>query len=408
MNTGISDVSDKQPPKGTPAAPDTSQQATPTARDGITQGASGTENTLYKTANQTHVHNDSKAFFRNIPNFDGTKDGCTTRAFIKCCKRARTFVPQISEENIVFSLMGKLKREYGAKVIEEDFKTIDDLTTFIRARFESPPVPYTVRIAQFNSMQQEQRERVSDYGEGVTSILREIIDEITQANRGGKEQEKKLVTQIAVDAFIKGLQPQYVKRLKTMKFDKLVHAIKEAVEAETLCEKFPNLGMGNNYTASCLNIQPQQKQNTQNTRNTQTLNRQNNHCNYCNRSGQERSECRVRKRENDQKYRNNQNTNIDNDQRWNNNRNNYNNRSNNSNTNNRNNMPSQNNNQNYRNTRNENNQYSGHIATECRKCIYDERQRQNNFPVTETNRSTEAQAGDEQGSPHNSAPMGNP
>ncbi|KAK0071396.1 hypothetical protein PV325_013004, partial [Microctonus aethiopoides] len=299
-------------------------QSNQTIGDGIATGASGANTTLYRTANQTNTYNDPKSFLKFIPIFDGTKEGCTPRAFIKFCERARTLLPQMNKENIVFALMSKFKGEYAARIIEEDIRTIDNLIKFIRSHFESPPVSYTDRIVEFQSVRQAQYERVSVYGERITKILREIVDDITQSDADG-------------------LRPQYVRLLKNVKFERLALAIKEATEAETLCTEFPNLGIAENNTASCFNVQCEQKQNTR------TPHTNNKHCNYCSRVGHEWSECRVRKRNNDFKYGNTQNTrNIN--QKWNNNQNNMN-------TNNRNNIPN-NNNQNYRNNRNNNNQYS--------------------------------------------------
>ncbi|KAK0157194.1 hypothetical protein PV328_011762 [Microctonus aethiopoides] len=401
---------------------------------GDATGAGGANASLYRTANQTNTYNDPKSFLKFIPNFDGTKEGCTPRALIKCCERARTLIPQMNEENIVFALMSKFKGEYAARIIEEDIRTIDNLIKFIRSNFENPSVSYTDRIVEFQSVRQAQYERVSAYGERVTKILREVIDDITQSDMDGKEETERIITAIAVKGFIKGLRPQYVRLLKNVKFERLALAIEEATGAEALCTEYPNLGIIENNTASCFNVQREQKQNTQ------TAHTNNKHCNYCNRVGHEWIERRVKKREDELKYGNTQNTgNI----------NKYNNQ-NNMNTNNKNNIPN-NNNQNYRNNRSNNNQYPdnnrrnnsnyqnnrfnanrnqrqnnqnnssnqyniqcnycqkfGHIATECRKRMYEERQRQNNFPVTENNRSAEAQAGNEQGAPRNGAPTGNP
>ncbi|KAK0169794.1 hypothetical protein PV328_010435 [Microctonus aethiopoides] len=320
-----------------------------TVGNGIATGASGVNTTLFRTANQTNPYDDPKSFFKFIPNFNGTKGSCSTRAFIKYCEKSKTYLNQTSERSIVYSLMGKFRGEYAKSIADEDIDTIDNLITFIRLNFEDPaPIPYTTRILEFGSIRQGQYERVLVYGERVTKILREIVDDITQSDADGKEERKKIVTQFAVRAFIKGLRPQYVRLLKTLKFERLALAIKEATEAETLCTEYPNLGIENN-TVSCFNVQREQKQNTR------TPHTNNKHCNYCNRVGHEWSECRVRKRDNDFKYGNTQNTrNIN--QKWNNTGTNYNNQ-NNMNTNNRNNIPN-NSNQNYKNNRSNNNQYS--------------------------------------------------
>ncbi|KAK0092779.1 hypothetical protein PV326_000613 [Microctonus aethiopoides] len=170
--------------------------------------------------------------------------------------------------------------EYAARIIEEDIRTMDNLIKFIRSHFEGPPVPYTDRIVEFKSVRQAQYERVSVYGDRVTKILREIVDDITQSDADGKEEREKIVTEIAVSAFIKGLRPQYVRLLKKVKFERLALAIKEAIEAKTLCTEFSNLGTENN-TISCFNVQREQKQNTR------TSYTNNKHCNYCNRVGHE-------------------------------------------------------------------------------------------------------------------------
>ncbi|KAK0072927.1 hypothetical protein PV325_010525 [Microctonus aethiopoides] len=412
-----------------------------TVGDGTTQGASGADNTLYRTANQTNANNDLKSFLKYVPNFDGTEEGCTTRAFIICCEKTREFLPQTNEENIVFALMSKFKGRYAAKIIEEKIKTIDNLIAFIRSQFESPPVPYTDRIVNFKSFRQGHKEKVAVYGNRVKDLLCEIVDEINQSEGDNKEEREKFVTEMAVSGFLKGLRPQYVRLLKKMKFEKLTFAIKEAIEAETLCNEFPNLAMENN-AASCFNVQHERKQNAQ------LQDRNNKNCNYCNRTGHEWSECRVRKRDNDSKYGNDRNVRNVN-QQWNSNRNNYNNRGNN-NINNSNNIPSNNRNQNNRNNRGSNNQYTdnnrsnnsnyqnnrsnanknhrqnsqnnssnryniqcsychklGHIAIECRKRIYEEQHRQNGFPALENNRPSETQPGNEQGAPRSGAPTGN-
>ncbi|KAK0074542.1 hypothetical protein PV325_008173 [Microctonus aethiopoides] len=176
--------------------------------------------------------------------------------------------------------MSKFKGEYAARIIEEDIRTMDNLIKFIRSHFEGPPVPYTDRIVEFKSVRQAQYERVSVYGDRVTKILREIVDDITQSDADGKEEREKIVTEIAVSAFIKGLRPQYVRLLKKVKFERLALAIKEAIEAKTLCTEFSNLGTENN-TISCFNVQREQKQNTR------TSYTNNKHCNYCNRVGHE-------------------------------------------------------------------------------------------------------------------------
>ncbi|KAK0156796.1 hypothetical protein PV328_012298, partial [Microctonus aethiopoides] len=83
---------------------------------------------------------------------------------------------------------------------------------------------------------------------------------------------------MAVSGFLKGLRPQYVRLLKKMKFEKLTFAIKEAIEAETLCNEFPNLAMENN-AASCFNVQHERKQNDSkygNNRNARDVNQHNN------------------------------------------------------------------------------------------------------------------------------------
>ncbi|KAK0092762.1 hypothetical protein PV326_000643 [Microctonus aethiopoides] len=212
-----------------------------------------------QTLNQSYT--EAKQFFKLVPNFDGTPASFGTRAFIRYCEKARTSIPAISEKHVGLSLINECKGELAGQIFDAEIGTVDHLIKYIKTHFEVPTVPYTRRLVEFQKLKQNPQERVAAFGNRVTMILRTIIADITNSESIHKSAEERIVIQCAIDAFIAGLKPQYVRLLLEIKFEKLSSAIEAALNAEEKCATYPNLGIEENI-ASCYNIQGKDKDKT--------------------------------------------------------------------------------------------------------------------------------------------------